>query len=634
MILEMAKVRVLGPKGRLPDVLRSLQDLGVLHLTAPSAGGPLAPVQISQRQERERRHLLAAIEDIGAVLTDLRTLLPLPGKAPPPVAAGVREFARWARLAGRTRRITERLKGKAASLEEERALILKYQSFFSAFRPLLENETRWANATVYHVLLKRGEQDAIPRLRTSLAGVIGDAFEIYSRELPGGEIALLVVVSAQAAGRVERLLSEARVQEIPVPQAYGGHSLADAIPRMLTRLGDLPGEIDAIRKERDGLARVHGAELRRAERAIAHRLQVLNALPLSGVTPHAFVLEGWIPASARAALADRLRADVGESVVVSEVSREEWRSEEAPVVLKNPRFFRPFEAVISLLPLPRYGSIDPTPFVAVFFPVFFGLILGDIGYGLALAVVGLVLHARSRPATMLRSISEIMGPCALLSIVAGFLFGEFFGDLGRRWFGLQPLAFNREEALVPFLLLAIAIGTVHIVVGLLLGVATAARQHPRQAVGRGASAVAVLLIVAALLAVVGVLPRGFFTPAVVGLLIAFPVLIAAEGIVAPIEFLSTLGNILSYARIMALGVASVMLAVVANRMVGAIGSATIGVVFALLFHLVNFAIGMFSPTIHALRLHYVEFFGKFYSPGGVRYEPFGAWSRDVRVARS
>jgi len=634
MILEMAKVRVLGPKGRLPDVLRSLQDLGVLHLTAPSAGGPLAPVQLSQRQERERRHLLAAIEDIGAVLTDLRTLLPLPGKAPPPVAAGVREFARWARLAGRTRRITERLKGKAASLEEERALILKYQSFFSAFRPLLENETRWANATVYHVLLKRGEQDAIPRLRTSLAGVIGDAFEIYSRELPGGEIALLVVVSAQAAGRVERLLSEARVQEIPVPQAYGGHSLADAIPRMLTRLGDLPGEIDAIRKERDGLARVHGAELRRAERAIAHRLQALNALPLSGVTPHAFVLEGWIPASARAALADRLRADVGESVVVSEVSREEWRSEEAPVVLKNPRFFRPFEAVISLLPLPRYGSIDPTPFVAVFFPVFFGLILGDIGYGLALAVVGLVLHARSRPATMLRSISEIMGPCALLSIVAGFLFGEFFGDLGRRWFGLQPLAFNREEALVPFLLLAIAIGTVHIVVGLLLGVATAARQHPRQAVGRGASAVAVLLIVAALLAVVGVLPRGFFTPAVVGLLIAFPVLIAAEGIVAPIEFLSTLGNILSYARIMALGVASVMLAVVANRMVGAIGSATIGVVFALLFHLVNFAIGMFSPTIHALRLHYVEFFGKFYSPGGVRYEPFGAWSRDVRVARS
>ena len=99
-------------------------------------------------------------------------------------------------------------------------------------------------------------------------------------------------------------------------------------------------------------------------------------------------------------------------------------------------------------------------------------------------------------------------------------------------------------------------------------------------------------------------------------------------ILAPVEFLSTLGNILSYARIMALGVASVMLAVVANRMVGAIGSVTVGVMFALLFHLVNFAIGLFSPTIHALRLHYVEFFGKFYSPGGVRYTPFRHWAHE------
>jgi V/A-type H+-transporting ATPase subunit I len=442
------------------------------------------------------------------------------------------------------------------------------------------------------------------------------------------------VVSAGAAGRVERLLAEARVQEIPVPAAYGGRSLAEAIPRMLTRLGELPQEAAAVRKEREDLARAQGAELRRAEGAIAHRLQALNALPLSGVTAHAFVLEGWVPTDARRTLAERLRNDVGESVVVTDISREEWRSEEAPVVLRNPRLLRPFEAVISLLPLPRYGTIDPTPFVAVFFPVFFGLILGDIGYGLVLAAAGLVLHWRSRPGTLLRSVSEIIGPCALFSILAGVLFGEFFGDLGRRWFGLQPLAFNREEALVPFLLLAVAIGAVHILLGLILGVVSTARGHPREAVGRGAAAVAVVLIVLALLAAAEVLPRAFFTPAVIGLLVAFPVLIAAEGIVAPIEFLSTLGNILSYARIMALGIASVMLAVVANRMVGVMGSAVVGVMFALLFHLVNFAIGLFSPTIHALRLHYVEFFGKFYSPGGVRYQPFGAWTRGAGATRS
>ena len=79
-------------------------------------------------------------------------------------------------------------------------------------------------------------------------------------------------------------------------------------------------------------------------------------------------------------------------------------------------------------------------------------------------------------------------------------------------------------------------------------------------------------------------------------------------------------------RVMALGTASVMLAVVANRMVGAFGSFAIGVAFALLFHLVNFAITLFSPTIHVMRLHYVEFFGTFFEPGGGAYEPLRHWT--------
>jgi V/A-type H+-transporting ATPase subunit I len=443
----------------------------------------------------------------------------------------------------------------------------------------------------------------------------------------------LVVVSAQAAGRVERLLAEARVQEIPVPQAYGGHSLTEAIPKMLARLGEIPREIEDGRRRRADLARAHAAELRRARLALHDRLRALEALPLSGVTPRAFIIEGWVPTRARHDLETGLQRTCGDDVVVSELKKEEWESEQAPVVLANPRLLRPFETLIRIMPLPRYGSIDPTPFVAVFFPAFFGLMVGDVGYGLVLAVIGLLLHARSRPGTTLRNVAEIIGPCALFSILAGFLFGELFGDLGRRWLGLRPLVFAREDAIVPFLLLSVAIGAVHVLLGLVLGMVSA-RRHPRQAMGRGISALMIVLVVLALLTAVGVLPRQFFSPAVIGLLVAFPVLIVLEGLVAPIEFLATLGNILSYARIMALGVASVMLAVVANKMVGAIGSVAVGILFALLFHLVNFVIAVFSPTIHALRLHYVEFFGKFYSPGGVRYQPFGHWTRAPTPARA
>ncbi|HEY6110553.1 MAG TPA: V-type ATPase 116kDa subunit family protein [Gemmatimonadales bacterium] len=623
MIIEMSKLRILGARERLEDVLRVLQDLNLLHLSAPEAV-PLTHADLTTSQERERRHLQAALDNVEQALDALGVRDAGPPAAPATATAA--DLIRWARLGWRARRETERLAARESALDEEHALIMKYQHFFSAFRALLESESRWPNATAYHVLLRGREAGTLPQLRAGLAAAIGEEFQLFSQPLPSGELAVLIVVSAQAAGRVERLLAEARVQEIPVPAAYGGKSLTAAIPRMLERLGNLPREVQEVRQRRQTLARTHGAELRRARGALHDRLQALAALPLSGVTARAFVLEGWLPARARRDLEDGLHAQFGEDVVVSEVSKEEWESEQAPVVLANPRLLRPFETIVSLMPLPRYGSIDPTPFVAVFFPAFFGLMVGDVGYGLILAALGLLLHVRSRPGTTLRNVSEIIGPCALFTIVAGFLFGELFGDLGQRWFGLRPLLFNREEALIPFLLLAVAIGAVHVLLGLVLGVVSA-RRHPRQAAGRGVSAGMVVLVIVALLAAVDVLPGAFFTPAVIALLVAFPVLIVLEGLVAPIELLTTLGNILSYARIMALGVASVMMAVVANKMVGAIGSVVVGILFALLFHLVNFAIAAFSPTIHALRLHYVEFFGKFFSPGGVRYQPFGHWTR-------
>lgn len=620
----MSKVRMLGARELLPEVLVALQVLNLLHLSRPPVEEPLVPGALTAAQERQRRHLTSALEDVDQALAQLDAAAgPVPRSLAPPTTAN---FARWARLAWRVRRSGQRLRVRETELGEERALILKYQRFFSAFRALLENEARWPDATAYHVLI-RGGLDAVSKFRQSLAAVIGEAFEIYSQPLPTGETAVLLLVPATVAGHVERLLVEARVEEIPVPETFGETSLAAAIPRMLARLSEIPREIGDLRGQRAHLVKAYAAELRRARGAMHDRLRELAAMPLSGVTPRAFILEGWVPAASRGELEAALSGRFDGAVVVSEISTEEWRSEEAPVVLSNPRLFRPFELLIRMLPLPKYGTIDPTPFVAVFFPAFVGLMLGDVGYGIVLAGLALVVRGRSKPGSLLRSAAEIAGACAVFAVIAGALFGELFGDLGRHWFGLRPLAFDRETAMVPFLLLAVAVGAVHVVLGLVLGVISNVRRHlGGAAFGQGVSALMVMLIIVALLAAVGALPQKFFNPAVIVVLVAFPVLVIVEGIVAPIELLSTLGNILSYARIMALGVASVLMAVVANEMAGAVGSVAVGVLFALLFHLVNFAIGLFSPVIHALRLHYVEFFGKFFSPGGVRYQPFGRWT--------
>lgn len=224
-----------------------------------------------------------------------------------------------------------------------------------------------------------------------------------------------------------------------------------------------------------------------------------------------------------------LRARAGAAMAVEVSGREDWAAEDAPVVLSNPPLFRPFESIVRMLPLPVYGTMDPTPFVAVFFPMFFGMILGDIGYGIVLAGLGLVLHHRATPGSIARVASEIAGPCAAFSIIFGALYGEFFGDLGRRWFGLHALAFDREESVFAALAVAAGIGVVHIVLGLAVGMATSWRRERRHAIGRGVSGLMVLLVIVVLLAALDVLPARLFTPAVVALLVAFPVLVAAEG---------------------------------------------------------------------------------------------------------
>ncbi len=628
MILEMSRLRILGPRDAYDGVVRALQDAGVLHLASPPSGPQLEPLRLSPTQERERRCLRRVLEDVEVVFDDLHCpgrIAKLPPGSPPH-ALDRSSFMNWARKARRLRQEIAYLRQRAAGLEEERALILKYRYFLSAFGPLLTEATRAAHLAAYHIVLRPDEAKAVEGLRSGLEAVIGDAFDLRSRRLATGETAVLLLVAAAGAERVERLLAEARVQEIPVPVSFGGGSLAEAVPRMRARLEAIPEELAAGQRRLDALAAEHGGGLRAVRSALHDRLGELEALPLLGVTRRAFVIEGWAPAARVAGLRESLAREFGRLVVIRELGD---TGEEAPVALSNPVALRPFELVIRLLPLPRYHTVDPTPFVALFFPLFFGLMLGDVAYGVMLAGVSAFLCLRSRPGTVLRSAAVIATVCAGWTIVFGLLFGELLGDLGRRLLGLRALAFDREEAMLTFLGLAIAIGFAHVLLGLALGVRSAWRDQRRLALGRGVAAVMVVLVGVAVLAGAGPLPAWLLRPAIVGLVVALPLLLALEGVIAAVELLSTLGNILSYARLMALGTASVMLALVANQMAGAMGSLILGGLVALLFHLLNFVLGVFSPTIHALRLHYVEFFGKFYSAGGVPYRPLARWGPEA-----
>ncbi len=618
----MAKVRVLGPKDRFDAVLDAVQDFGQLQIAeAPSHTGT-APARLDAETQRRRVQLTRVLDEVDEAL---RLLDAAASGATPvePHAPTTAEFAHWARLADRTARHARTLRTRETALNEERALITRYRDFLSAILPAVRKVANSPRLTSHAVVIPASARPTVDALAAALREQLGAEFSMSVHDLPGGDVAILLVLPREFSEKLDARLAEARVPEVPLPEGYRDVPLEQAVPKMLARLFEIPSELDACAADRRTLAAATGRELRRAHAAIDDWMMSVRAHEHTAVTRFAFSIEGWVPERSVAELTRRVAAAAGPTVVVETVAREDWGEEDAPVVLSNPRLFRPFEKVSALLPLPKYGTIDPTPFVAVFFPLIFGMMLGDVGYGTLLAVLALVLHAKAKPGSFWRTATEIAGPCAAFAIIFGVLYGEFFGDLGTRLFGMHAIIFDRERAVFAALALAIGLGVVQVVLGLILGAITSFRRQPKHALGSGVSAFMVLVVVAALLAAFKVLPARLFTPAVIVLLVAFPVLVFAEGIIAPVEFLATLGNVLSYARIMAIGTASVMLAVVANQMVGAIGSTAVGLVFALLFHLVNFAIGIFSPAIHTLRLHYVEFFGKFFSPGGRPYQPFG-----------
>ena len=266
----------------------------------------------------------------------------------------------------------------------------------------------------------------------------------------------------------------------------------------------------------------------------------------------------------------------------------------------------------------------------------FGLMLADIGYGMIIAAGALFLRFRRSSGNLARAIGTVLVWCAFYTIVFGFVFGEMFGTFGHH-LGLRPLWRERFSlngpdkagAMLGYLMLAVAVGIAHTLCGLVLGIFNARRTGEKNKVidclARILGLVGIFFIMARL---ANLLPEAFTTVGI-GALLAFFILMAVSlvnhpmhGMILPLELLSTVGNVLSYARIMAIGMASAVLAMLANHFGGAIGNIVLAALVVLLFHALNLLLGIVDPTIQGLRLHYVEFFSKFYTTGGRVYCPF------------
>jgi len=619
MIVRMAKVEIAGPKELLLETIACARRLGVLHLESdPLAAGTALPLKAAQLPDEVLEQRLF-FETLQREVEELLILLPPLSERrvylqPLPVLDIV--AAKVAKQLPFCRELAERQR----ELREEEQRLAQLGSLLQAVQALvgkLPEQSRLLQ--LFGVTFRHREAEE--RLRALLDEVCVDRCLVTAIDTADGQRVGLVAVTSDLGARLQRLLTDEQVPELPFPEEFADRPFADKARYLDERLQVLTAERQQLAGQLAAIARAWRPIYARVAAWLEQRLDLLQATAAVFETGRCFVIIGWMPAASCDDLRRQLEARFAGRVALEPLQLLERDLDRVPVALMNPPYFRAYERLTRLLPLPRYTSFDPTPFLGLFFPLLFGMMLGDIGYGLLLALLAAGLLAqRRRP--LWRDIGQILLAAAGASIVFGLLFGECLGDWGQRTFGLEPLCFDRSQAFVPLLYFSLAVGFAHIVFGLVLGSIGALLRRA----WRSSAAVAVqalLLVALGLLLLATLQPQAGIAlkPILLFVLVAGPLLLLLGGLLAPLELLKVIGNVISYSRIMAIGLTSVLLANIANRLAGRTGDLVAGLLVAVLLHGFNLLLGVFAPTIHALRLHYVEFFSKFVEPGGRRFAP-------------
>lgn len=622
MIARMVKVEIIGPNEQLLETLALLRELGVFQIepditcfVTADEEEKIRSLNLDEKTVAERiffEDLKAKIDELSACLpqVEMRESYLDPGSVLDSVAATVQ---RHVALCGEWRR-------KREALLKELAELSGYSVFLGALEPLL-GRMNPQGLDFIGVTIK--DPTALDELMRMLTRLTQGKFEVLTVKAEDGTLIGLITLEKGLAEKVRSTLGEQHVPELTFPASLADLPFPEKIRFLRARVAGVNNEIAAIDRDLTQFALRWGAIYQGVRRWLAERLALHTNMAYLHQTGMCFFIHGWTPATDVARLRDELDGRFGGAVIVEEKQILEQDLDMVPVTLRNPRYFRPFELFARLLPLPRYASLDPTPFIAVCFPLFFGMILGDAGYGGVLLVLALILAQAYKKRDMVRDAAKILFISACYTIVFGIFYGECFGELGARLLGMEgAFIVERRLAIIPMLYFALSVGMAHVMLGLLLGFVTALkRKTGREALYKLVSIVVMGCLVVLSLSMTDILPRLLTKPMTLALLFLIPVLFFAGGVLAPLELLKTIGNIVSYARIMAIGLASVLLARVANRFAGMTGNIAVGVLLAVVFHTVNIVLGVFSPTIHALRLHYVEFYSKFVVPGGRKFEP-------------
>lgn len=351
-----------------------------------------------------------------------------------------------------------------------------------------------------------------------------------------------------------------------------------------------------------------------------------------GETASTFFLEGWIKNVDIPKLEAKL---MPYSALIQYYFRPPLREEDPPIILENPRVGKPFEVITKLYGLPQNGTLDPTLYLAPFFFLFVGLTVSEAGYGLLVALLSLLYLKFAKPKGGLRQFLTLMAILGVSTVILGTLVGGWFGFPIPQLMILDPL-----KDPVSFLILSLALGFIQVWFGTLLNMISGIRSKDYlQAffVQGGWLILLPSLVLYALLkqsvwgilALTGAAGIVFFAAPSRNPLARF-----FGGLYSLYDISRYLADVLSYSRLLALGLATSVIAMVVNTLCQtALGIPWIGWLFAALIfvggHLFNLGISFLGGFVHSMRLQFVEFFSKFFKSGGKPFKPFELESKYV-----
>lgn len=425
-------------------------------------------------------------------------------------------------------------------------------------------------------------------------------------------------------------------------------NLKDRIHKTELEIGNLEKEIASYESIRNELKFLHDYEVMRADKyeAISHLLH----------TKKVFILNGYIPKAEADEIARSLYQRYDAAVEISDPKD----NEDVPVLLKNNAFSSPLEGTVASFSPPGKGDIDPTFIMSLFYYLLFGLMLSDAGYGAIMAIgcgIGLIKFRTTMEESMKKTLRMFLF-CGISTVFWGILFGSYFGDLvdvvSESFFGhkisIPPLWFFPVDEPMRMLIFSMFLGIIHILTGLVVKLYIAMKNKDYKTVVYDVVFWFLLLISSIIILLstqmvkdisnldLGISDTVISVCSIIALICAVGIVLTngresknpfkrfLKGAYALYGISGYLSDVLSYSRLLALGLATGIICNVINKMAGMASGGAIGVIFFIIIvvlgHTLNIGINALGAYVHTNRLQYVEFFGKFYEGGGRLFNAF------------